>query len=418
MSKARPLTAANARVRCHANMGLWQKAQLSVASPMHMPTFIPWLPCDEIRAELRGIVVKDIIKEVKDYLKTYSSAGMDMRWGGSHVTNVSAFDVDDFTSWKDSQKDYKGEYKALKAELALLNKKIDDVLKNKSEKRLVGESFDWDEESLSFKDEGVTRVKAFMAIAEDEPTVRKADTRSGQWVEITMKKVQRLLSMTDGDERKHVLYYTYVDLHYMKIRGKTCSASSTLLNKSCPHDEVSGLKKVIGKWTSSKVTLDQLRTEQVHGIVCALGEIVKRKETISSKEIMFTKEENSPTDTILEVTSDTKSECDSQEPLSPLPKLLGAEPIDKTKQVTEKELSVKAIKKKAHTKSPLASSSRKAPKISIPFILFKYCGFNEHHSDKYEYYPGCDVSGSIAHEPADYDKKTTPNNRKPRIANQ
>ncbi|GKB30886.1 hypothetical protein Tco_0870287 [Tanacetum coccineum] len=196
-------------------------------------------------------------------------------------------------------------------------------------------------------------------------------------------------------------------------------------------------KKVIGKWTSSKVTLDQLRTEQVHGIVCALGEIVKRKETISSKEIMFTKEENSPTDTILEVTSDTKSECDSQEPLSPLLKLLGAEP-----NVTEKELSVKAIKKKAHTKSPSvldpspdkkadssteqllltlmeeASSSRKAPKISIPFILFKYCGFNEHHSDKYEYYPGCDVSGSIAHEPADYDKKTTPNNRKPRIANQ
>ncbi|GJY95551.1 retrovirus-related pol polyprotein from transposon TNT 1-94 [Tanacetum coccineum] len=71
-------------------------------------------------------------------------------------------------------------------------------------------------ESLSSEDEGVTRVKDFMDIVEDEPDVGKADARSGLWVEITMKKVQRLLSMTDGDERKHVLYYTNVDLHYVE----------------------------------------------------------------------------------------------------------------------------------------------------------------------------------------------------------
>ncbi|GKF64275.1 hypothetical protein Tco_0187723, partial [Tanacetum coccineum] len=57
-----------------------------------------------------------------------------------------------------------------------------------SEKGLVVESFDWDEESVSSEDEGVTKVKAFMAIAEDEPSVGKADARSGQWVQITMKK--------------------------------------------------------------------------------------------------------------------------------------------------------------------------------------------------------------------------------------
>ncbi|GKA23523.1 retrovirus-related pol polyprotein from transposon TNT 1-94, partial [Tanacetum coccineum] len=46
-----------------------------------------------------------------------------------------------------------------------------------------------DEELVSSKDKGVTRVKAFMAIAEDELSVGKADARSGQWVEITIKKV-------------------------------------------------------------------------------------------------------------------------------------------------------------------------------------------------------------------------------------
>ncbi|GKG56937.1 hypothetical protein Tco_0582288, partial [Tanacetum coccineum] len=59
------------------------------------------------------------------------------------------------------------------------NKKIDSLYKGKSEKGLVAESFDWDEESVSSKDEGVTKVKAFMAFAEEEPSIGKNDARSG-----------------------------------------------------------------------------------------------------------------------------------------------------------------------------------------------------------------------------------------------
>ncbi|GKD42964.1 hypothetical protein Tco_1267609 [Tanacetum coccineum] len=53
------------------------------------------------------------LREVEDYLKTYSLAGMDISCvvdenlpqlldskGGSHVTNVPVFDKEDFTSWK------------------------------------------------------------------------------------------------------------------------------------------------------------------------------------------------------------------------------------------------------------------------------------------------------------------------------
>ncbi|GKB38384.1 hypothetical protein Tco_0883326 [Tanacetum coccineum] len=53
--------------------------------------------------------------------------------------------------------------------------------KGKSKKGLVVASFDWDEESMSSEDEGTTKVKAFMAIAEEEPSVGKDDARSGQW---------------------------------------------------------------------------------------------------------------------------------------------------------------------------------------------------------------------------------------------
>ncbi|GKA92840.1 hypothetical protein Tco_0814765 [Tanacetum coccineum] len=102
-----------------------------------------------------------------------------------------------------------------------------------------------DDESVSLDDEGSTKIRAFMAIAEDEPSVGKADARSGQWVDITMKK------------------------------------------------------------TCSKVTLDQLLSEQVPGnIVKDLGGKGRRKEKISSKEVVFTIANESSSTLAPEITSD------------------------------------------------------------------------------------------------------------------
>nr|GEZ56881.1 hypothetical protein [Tanacetum cinerariifolium] len=86
-----------------------------------------------------------------------------------------------------NQKDYKVKYKGLKAEITVLTKKIDAMNKGKSEKGLIAESFDWDEESMSSDDEGVTTFKALMPIF-DELSVGKDDARLGQWVKITMNK--------------------------------------------------------------------------------------------------------------------------------------------------------------------------------------------------------------------------------------
>nr|GEZ38497.1 hypothetical protein [Tanacetum cinerariifolium] len=71
-------------------------------------------------------------------------------------------------------------------------------------------------------------------------------------------------------------------------------------------DEIIDLKKVIEKWTCSKVTLDQLLYGQVlRNIVKALGGKGKRKEKISSKE----------------------------KPLPPLPKLIGEAPFSTSEKV-------------------------------------------------------------------------------------
>ncbi|GJZ62277.1 retrovirus-related pol polyprotein from transposon TNT 1-94 [Tanacetum coccineum] len=223
------------------------------------------------------------------------------------------------------QKDYKGKYKGLKAKMVVLNKRIDDLTKGKSEKGknekgksekgLIAESFDWDEESVSSEDEGTTKIRAFMEIAEDELSIGKADARSGQWVDITMKKVHILLSMTDGDERKHVLDYTHVDLHYVEDQRKN------LVNK------FNLFKQELSLHNSELFTLDQLLFEQIPGnIVKALGGRGKRKDKISSKEVIFTKADESSSMSIPKITSDSKSECETQEPLPHLPKLIGATP--------------------------------------------------------------------------------------------
>ncbi|GKC49589.1 retrovirus-related pol polyprotein from transposon TNT 1-94 [Tanacetum coccineum] len=383
--------------------------------------------------------------------------------------------------------------------------RIDATNKEKSEKGLVAKSFDWDEESVSSDDEGVTTFKALMAVA-DELSVGRADARSGQWVEITMNKVQKLLSISDNDERKHVLDYTHVDLHYIEDQRKNLLSKYNSLKQefsSCKSelfdlkntqavnssfqneitklsleneslkDKIFDLKKVIRKWTSSRVTLDQLLSEQVpSNIVTALGGTGKKKEKGSSKEILFTKSDVSTFETNPELPSDLESDDNTQRPLPSLPKLIGAEPsgVKRTDtkptpdSSTEKLLltlmkEVKGLKEQIQTHSktsPPASqlgsfrsakgkdkicdhltkehpeqimvkralaklhtqsshrSSRKAPMILKPYIRYKYCGFNDHYSDECEFYLGCDLCGSIAHETSDCPKKIS--QRKPRIA--
>ncbi|GJY76124.1 hypothetical protein Tco_0481240 [Tanacetum coccineum] len=91
-----------------------------------------------------------------------------------------------------------------------------------------------------------------------------------------------------------------------------------------------------------------------------------------------------------------------------------------TEHLTKEHPEQVAVKKtlaKLKAQSSQGSSSRKAPIILNPFIDCKYFGFNDHHSDECEYYPKCDICGSIAHETIDCTKKPSSNNRKPRIDN-
>ncbi|GKA83599.1 retrovirus-related pol polyprotein from transposon TNT 1-94 [Tanacetum coccineum] len=233
-----------------------------------------------------------------------------------------------------------------------------------------------------------------------------------------MKKVHRLLSMTDGDERKHVLDYTHVDLHYMEDQRKNlvnkfnllkqeislhkselsklkntvsinCSLQNEVIRVNLENeslkDEISDLKKVIKKWTCSKVTLDQLLSEQVPSdIVKALGG-------------------KTP-----EITPDSESKCDTQEPLPPLPKLIGTAPTgtsgslisltDLTFNMADLLLRHVPKKTKPSVKVSPTYVIKKKTETKLPTVP-ELC------PDK------CKVCGIIAHEPSHCPKKH-PNSRR------
>ncbi|GKD60862.1 hypothetical protein Tco_1298371, partial [Tanacetum coccineum] len=159
---------------------------------------------------------------------------------------------------------------------------------------------------VSSKDEGTNKIREFIAITEDEPSVRKTNARSSQWVNITMKK-----QYCQGPRRK-------------------------------------------------------------------------RKEKISLKEVIFTMAGESSSVLAPKITYDSESDCETREPLPPLPKLIGAEPAStsnslisladltlnvddltlntsvpkKTKPTSDKVSPAYVIKKKTENKSPAVPKSR------------------------------------------------------------
>nr|GEW62248.1 hypothetical protein [Tanacetum cinerariifolium] len=143
--------------------------------------------------------------------------------------------------------DYKGKYKGLKAGMAALSQRIDELTKEKNNK-------------------GKGDKGKVIRVAEDEPSIGKGNARSGQWVEITMKKQSHL---------------------------------------------------------------DQLLSEQIpENIVKALRGKGKRQENNTQKEVLLTKADVSTSKSTPMITSDSEDDCGNQTAmlvsmLKPLQVLIG-----------------------------------------------------------------------------------------------
>ncbi|GJT29075.1 retrovirus-related pol polyprotein from transposon TNT 1-94 [Tanacetum coccineum] len=134
----------------------------------------------------------------------------------------------------------------------------------KANKGLVVETFDWDEEEV-FDDEEVTQVKVLMALADDELTVAKSHARNGEWVDITIRKVNTLLSMDEDADWQNYLKDELIILKQAKLDAVTFQIQNTELTKlnHALQEQLKKEKKINEKWLTSSKKVSQCISEQI-----------------------------------------------------------------------------------------------------------------------------------------------------------
>nr|GEX05315.1 retrovirus-related Pol polyprotein from transposon TNT 1-94 [Tanacetum cinerariifolium] len=154
-----------------------------------------------------------------------------------------------------------------------------------STKGLVVEIFDWDEEEVSDEEE-VTQVKVLMTLDDDKLIVRKNHARNGKWVDITMRKVNTLLSMDEDTDSKKYLKYINIDLMFVEEqRLNLLSKYNKIvfeLNKC--RDELLSLKQA----KLDVVTL-QIQNTKLKKLNHALQEQLKEEKKINEKWLTSSK---------------------------------------------------------------------------------------------------------------------------------
>ncbi|GJW62804.1 retrovirus-related pol polyprotein from transposon TNT 1-94 [Tanacetum coccineum] len=204
------------------------------------------------------------------------------------------------------QKDYKTEYKKMKSKLALFEAILDN--------------------------EELTQVKVLMALADDELTVGKNHVHNGEWIDITLRKVNILLSMDEDADWKNYLKYINVDLKdellvlkQAKLEAGTFQIQNTELTKlnHALQEQLKEERKINEKWlTSSKKVSQCINWVERHNPDNKLPNFNTRRILVPESQavnecVKPTKASNDP-----ELSKDSESE--SLTPLPPLKNLHGA----------------------------------------------------------------------------------------------
>nr|GEV33825.1 retrovirus-related Pol polyprotein from transposon TNT 1-94 [Tanacetum cinerariifolium] len=128
-----------------------------------------------------------------------------------------------------------------------------------------------DEEEVSNNKE-VTQVKVLMALTDDELTVGKNHARIGERIDITMRKVNILLSMDEDADWQIYLKYNKIDLKdellvlkQAKLDAFTFQIQNTKLTKlnHALQEQLKKEKKINEKWLTSSKKVSQCVIEQI-----------------------------------------------------------------------------------------------------------------------------------------------------------
>ncbi|GKA09336.1 retrovirus-related pol polyprotein from transposon TNT 1-94 [Tanacetum coccineum] len=260
------------------------------------------------------------------------------------------------------QKDYKAEYKKMKAKLALLKVSPSSSQNPKTfqpkNKGLVVETFDWDEEEV-FDDEEVTQVKVLMALADDELTVGKSHARNGEWVDITIRKCRDELLI----------------LKQAKLDAVTFQIQNTKLTKLnyALQEQLKEEKKINEKWLTSSKKVSQCISEQIPH---------QKKKVVGGE--LFTESSskmNENENLFIPTSKGTHHSSTSLEyPSGSFTKLIG-NVIDLSTPLSKRETRLRSENYKAQPYKYASPSKQILKARENPFPPCTHYGFNDHRPD-------------------------------------
>ncbi|GJX67202.1 hypothetical protein Tco_0302929 [Tanacetum coccineum] len=233
------------------------------------------------------------------------------------------------------QKDYKFEYKKMKAKLALLEATPSTSQASKT---------------FQSKNKG---VQVLMALADDGLFVGKNHVRNGEWININIKKINILLSMDEDSDWQNYLKYINIDLKYVEEqRLNLLSKYNKIvfeLNKC--RDDLLALKQ-----SKFDAVTFQIQNTKLTKLNHALQDQLKEEKKVNEKWLNSSKKTHADTE------SSKDSGSEPQTPLPPLNILQGGSPSSEVMTLTYQDHSPRekpGLGKRNHTNPETKESLNK-----------------------------------------------------------
>nr|GEV29788.1 hypothetical protein [Tanacetum cinerariifolium] len=275
-------------------------------------------------------------------------------------------------------------------------------------------TFDWDKEEVS-NDKEMTQVKVLMALTDDELAVGKNYARNDEWIDITMKKVNILLSMDEDSDWQNYLKDDLLNLKQAKLEAITFQLQNTKLVKQnhALHEQLKEEKHVNEKWSNSSNKIERHNPDSKLPNFNTRRILVPKSQGVNE----FLRVTNAPT----EPDSSKESGSEPLTPLHPLKNLQGAflsfevMPLTYQYHSPRERPGLGTMKHKKPESQESSSKSVSRPvticntKLVTSLVPTKvkdndHYGFNDHHPDDCCNYPECAICRS-------YDHSTSGHNR-------
>ncbi|GKA09425.1 hypothetical protein Tco_0688756 [Tanacetum coccineum] len=318
-------------------------------------------------------------------------------------------------------KDFKAKNNKVKAKLALLSSSASSPKSSSGKnKGLIAETYECDEEEVSSDENEEIEVKALMALANEERVfVSKESASNETWLN-SSNKFNQCISEQIPTKKNKILGIDQLteDTSSSGPKDPVFEAEdSTLFNHDTgkhplpPLEKLAGVKPVPGPKTikSNLKSSPTFKAETLKGITLKepssvltkdnkQGSLVSKTSSAPAGKLKIVKvDDDPPLAIVMKELNELKLQLSKKSHL-----ILETISLNRTCDHAEFMSSLKTSQH--HTGQGESSLRYKTSRPVISFPSYIPCGYNDHQSDDYVYYPRCELCGSYDHDTQNHNR--------------